>query len=275
MSNNFRNIQLLQQIPESNPLKKGLAAAFDISDFFKRDVQAIGQDSRWSAQGRIDERNKNLTRALRDMRDLKQPIVEFSKQTEMMRASKKRAAYDKTDVVGAMNRRELRDKSVLMNFGQRSMRMEGPHRDVAFRDAVLEFAPWVSGFDEFEPNELKLYEEAKQEQDRELNGPLQDTIAARESQAAEAMMIFNVTRGDLQLHSEMEPRVFEAFAKPIESKANAPWIKKTTRFDGTEQVTVFEPQPDGTVRNRPATPDEARDGVEHPSLQSYLAARAA
>jgi hypothetical protein len=38
---------------------------------------------------------------------------------------------------------------------------------------------------DIDPTELKLYEDAKQERDRELNGPLLDTIAERDSTESE------------------------------------------------------------------------------------------
>jgi hypothetical protein len=45
---------------------------------------------------------------------------------------------------------------------------------------VLEHEPWVSGINIYSPDELQIYEMAKQERLRDLHGPLLDTIAERE-----------------------------------------------------------------------------------------------
>ena len=54
MSTNLRNHQLLRQI-EKNPLRPAVAPAFDIADDFKRDMEELGQNRKWSPEGRRDE----------------------------------------------------------------------------------------------------------------------------------------------------------------------------------------------------------------------------
>ena len=53
MSTNVKYFQLLQQI-EKNPLRPKVAAAFDVADDFKRDMERVGADRRLSAEGRAD-----------------------------------------------------------------------------------------------------------------------------------------------------------------------------------------------------------------------------
>ena len=169
MSNNFRNNDLLAKL-ERNPLRSAVAAAFDISDDFRRDMELLEANRKFSAEGKRDETQRLLRAAVREMRDLKKPLEEFRNKTETMRAGIKAASYDKTDLVGAMNRRELRDASRAMTFGQRAALMSGPNRDPDFIDAVLEHEAWVSGIDVYNPNELQVYEAAKQERLRDLHG---------------------------------------------------------------------------------------------------------
>jgi hypothetical protein len=275
MSTNLKYFQLLQQI-EKNPFAKTVApAVFDIASDHRRDMEVVGADRRLSPEGKWDAAQKHLRKALRDLRDIQKPLEEYHAKTETMRASKKLAVYDKTDVVGAMNRIHLSNRSLTMTFGARAMRMTGPHLDKAFRDAVLEFAPWVSGFDEFEPNELKLYEEAKQERDRELNGPLLDQIAERDSIESEVRdLIVAVARVDIQDASGLSGREFEAAAKPIESKVGAPWLKRYVE-DGREVVRVVDFEAPGGPVGRIATEDEKRDGQFFKDFAEYQAARAA
>lgn len=87
-------------------------------------------------------------------------------------------------------------------------------------------------------------------------------------------MIPAVARGDIQAASGLEGKDFEAIAVPIETRAGAPWLLKQTRSDGSEQLTVCEMK-NGKAEYHPASPDEAREGVEYPDVAAYLAARAA
>ncbi len=217
MSNNFRNNDLLQRL-ERNPLRAAVAGAFDISDSFTKDMELLGANRKFSPEGKRDETQRLLRAAVRDLRDLKRPLEEFRKQTETMRARIKAASYDKADLVGAMNRRELRDASRGLNFSQRAALMSGPTRDTNFIDAVLEQPAWISGIDVFNPNELSVYEAAKQERLRDLHGPLMDAITEREGAEQEALMIVNVARGDLQRDSGLESKDFEAVVKPVETR---------------------------------------------------------
>jgi uncharacterized protein YjcR len=105
MSNrNPRNHQLLQQIA-NNPFRKTVAGAFDIVADFERDMEFVGLDRNFSEEGRQKAAQGHLRRAIRDLRDLKKPIEEFRAKTETMRAAVKGPAFDKADIVGAMNRR--------------------------------------------------------------------------------------------------------------------------------------------------------------------------
>jgi hypothetical protein len=195
VNRNPRNQSLLAQIPETNLFKATLARAFfGIGDAFDRDIEAIAQDRRWSAEGKKEKAKERRQEALRALDDAQRPLDDHRKQSESMRSGMKVPSYDKADFVAALNRRELRDRSLTMTFGQRTMRMKG---DKAFRDSVLEMPAWVSGFNESEPNELALYEEGKEEQRRDLNGPLMTALEARASTETEIMMVANIVRNDI------------------------------------------------------------------------------
>jgi hypothetical protein len=266
MSTNLKYFQLLQQI-DKNPLKKAVAPAFDIASDFKMDMEAVGLDRRLSPEGRQGQARDHVRKALRDLRDLQKPLAEFRAKTETMRGAVKRPSFDKSDFVAAMNRRELRDRSCQMNFGRRAGRMIGPNRDIAFIDAVLEHEAWVSGFDDNNPNEVQIFETAKQERLRDLHGALIDEVTERESTESEAAMIIAVARVDIQGDSGLESARFEAFAKPIESKAGAPWVME----DGKTICEVVNGKPE----YHQGTPDELRDAKPYPNPESYLADRAA
>jgi hypothetical protein len=199
INRNPRNQSLLAQIAENNPFKRTLAQRiFDIGNAFDRDIEAINLDRRLSAEGKRDKAKGRVQEALLELDDVQKPIADYRKQTESLRSGIKTPSYDKTDGYAAGLRRELRDRSVQMSFLQKSGLMIGSGRDTNFIDAVSEQPAWVSGFDIHNPNELELYETAKQSRLRDLNGSLMDAIAARGGVESEVMMIVNVIRNDIE-----------------------------------------------------------------------------
>jgi len=269
INRNPRNLQLMSQISDSNPFKKTVATAFDIPDFLERDLEAVRLDRRLSEEGKKEKKQGHLRKALRELRDLQKPIDEYHGATEAMRAKVRRPAYDKTDYVAALNRKELRDASRAMSFGQRSMRLAGPTRSKAFIDAILEFEddPWMSGIDIDNPNERELYEAAKQSRLRDLHGPLLDQLEERDAVERDAKMVLDVARNDVQDASGLERADFEEFAKVVESRIGAPWKMK----DGKTICEVVN----GKAEYHLGSPDELRDAVEYPNAEAYRASRAA
>jgi hypothetical protein len=274
MSTNLKYFQLLQQI-EKNPLRPKVAPAVDIVDDYRRDAEAVGLDRRLSPEGKKDKARGNLRKALRDLRDTRKTALdEHHDKTETMRAMVKRPAYDKSDVVGAMNRRELRDASRAMSFGQRAALMSGPTRDRDFVDAVLEQAAWVSGINIYDPGELALYEGAKAERLRDLHGPLLDRIDERDAVEREVQMILDVARNDIAADSGLESREFEAEVKHVESGIGALWLKRDKNSAGEEVIYVLIPE-GGGFRGKIASPEEAQNGHFFASHEEYQASRAA
>jgi hypothetical protein len=274
MTTNLKYFQLLQQI-EKNPLRPKVAAAVDIVTDFALDAEAVGLDRRLSPEGKRDKAQGNLKKALRDLRDTRKTALdEHHAKTESLRAKVERPAFDKSDVVAAMNRRELRDASRAMSFGQRAALMSGPTRDKDFVDAVLEQAAWVSGINTYDPGELALYEGAKAERLRDLHGPLLDAIAERDAIESEAQMILDVAHNDLKMHSGLDDRAFADFAKQVESGINALWLKRDKDAAGNEVVYVLVPEGQG-FRGKIASPEEVQNGHFFASHEEFLAARAA
>jgi hypothetical protein len=85
-------------------------------------------------------------------------------------------------------------------------------------------------------------------------------------------MIADIARVDLQLHSGIDdPRVFGEFVRPIESKVNAPWLRRYTE-EGREVTRVIDLENHGA---RIATEREILDGKYYRDHAEYLADRAA
>jgi hypothetical protein len=200
MNRSARNQHLLAQISTTNPFRETLAPrAFAILRDFENAIEAISRDPNLSAGGKRGKAKEQVHKALSSLQDdVQKPIDQHRAETERMSAGIKVPSFDKADIVGAMNRKELRDASRAMSFGQRAALMGGPTRDANFIDAVCEQAPWVSGFDIHNPNDAELVEMAMESRKRDLNATLMGAIEARVGTESEITMVVNVLFNDIQ-----------------------------------------------------------------------------
>jgi hypothetical protein len=176
-----------------------------------------------------------------------------------------------------LRRQELRSVLRSMNADQRAMHLNDP----SFADAMLEAPPLVSGpflAEDFKgtiPPEIQrdrdIVATAKEKRLAGMFGPQLEEIAALEQTLAEARSIADIARVDLQSSSGMEWPAFNEFAKPVEAKQNAPWLKKFTE-DGIEVIRVVDLANHGA---RIATEREILDGKYYADFSAYQADRSA
>jgi hypothetical protein len=274
---NLRNSQLLQQVGR-HPLKAALARCFDISETFAGDVEFLSLDKNLSSEGRENARQSKLRAAIRDLRDARAPIHELETKLAAKRKAVAMPKFDPADTIGFLRRMELRTALRSMeNSGQRELLLQDP----AFADAMLEQPPVLSGLQPQQIGEDKskgnqdflLVEAAKKQRLESLFAPQLAEIAELEGTVAEANMIADLARVDLQSSSGMEPRVFAEFVKPVEAKQNAVWLKRDTDLKGNAIVRVFDPA--NHTAFPIATADQVRDGVFFKDFEEYQASRAA
>jgi hypothetical protein len=266
---NLRNSQLLQQIGR-HPLKAALARCFDVAETFQGDAEFLQLNDGLSPKGRQDALQAKLRAAIRDLRDARAPIGELREKLDKKRAAVAMPKFDAADTLGFLRRQELRAALRAMSSGQRALHLANP----AFADAMLEMPPVLSGLHpvEGQPSEdNSLVETTKEQRLGSLFAPQLAEIAELEKTIAEADMIADISRNDLQLHSGMEPRVFGEFVKPVEAKQNAPWLRKYTE-DGKEVIRVIDV---ADHRAHTASEREILDGKFYRDHQEYLADRAA
>jgi hypothetical protein len=198
MNRDPRNKHLLAQLSAHNQFKPLAARAFDIGSAFEKGVADVGSDGRLSPQGKREAAKGHLEKARADLLALQKPVEDYRRETVSLRGGMRSPTFDKTDNYAALLRREMRDRSVAMTPGQRAGLLTGPGRSVEFIDALLEAQPWVSGINVHEKGEIDIYEAAKQERLRDLNGPLLDALEARASVEAEITMVLDIVRGDIE-----------------------------------------------------------------------------
>jgi hypothetical protein len=263
---NLRNDQLVERL-KAHPMRASLAKCLDIAEAFSDDCQHVARNRDLSEVGRANAMKTNLQRAVRDLRDARKPVDDLRKTLEGKRAAVKAPAFDRTDLVGALNRQELRAAMRGMDTVQRAALIT---TEPAFADALLEQPPVLSGLT---PNEGFLVQAAQDARLKTLFGPQLAEIAELENTLNEAAGIAAVARNDLQTKAGMPQLEFDAFATPIEQKLRAPWLVKSAGATG-ETVMVVDVV-EGVASYRPATTDEARDGKYYANEAEYSAERAA
>jgi hypothetical protein len=278
MSNrNLRNSELLGKL-ERHPLKATLARALDIAEAFAGDVEYLSLNTDLSPPGRAKALQSKLRAAIRDLRDSRAPIGDLQAKLDTKCKAVAMPKFDPADVVGFLRRQELRAALRTMDTGQRELTLNDP----AFADAMLEQPPVLSGL--FLAADFKgtispeiqrdrdIVAAAKEKRLAGMFGRELEEIAALEQTVAEANMIADVARVDLQLHFGMEPRVFAEFVKPVEAKQNAPWLRKDKDAAGNERTIVIDVE---RHSSRVATEREILDGKFYRDHAEYLADRAA
>jgi hypothetical protein len=274
---NLRNSQLLQQM-QAHPLKSSLAKALDIAETFAGDVEFLTLDKNLSAEGRNNARQAKLRAAVRDLRDARAPINELQGKLDAKRKAVAMPKFDPADVVGFLRRQELRAAlRAAANTGQRTLLLEDP----TFADACLEQPAALSGLHpqhgegdakDQGNQDFLLVEATKKRRLESLFAPQLAEIEEMEKIISEANMIADIGRNDLQLHSGMEPRVFNEFVRPVESKANAPWLRRMKDANGIERDHVIDVE---AHRSHVASEREILDGKHYPDYAAFLADRAA
>jgi hypothetical protein len=272
----------LQQVGR-HPLKAALARCFDVAETFQGDVEYLQlelQSKNLGVAGYDNTRQAKLRAAIRDLRDARAPIVEMQAKLDKKRKAVAMPEYDRSDDYALKLRMELRQTLKTTDPGQRALLLAKP----SYADALLETEPEASGLflaEDFKgtispeiQRDRDIVAAAKEKRLAGMFGRELEEIAALEQTVAEANMIADLARGDLKLHSGIEDqRMFEEFVKPVESKANAPWLKRDKDVHGNEVIYVFDPANYQTVKV--ATPDQVRDGRFFANIEEYQAARAA
>jgi hypothetical protein len=262
---NSRNLELMTRY-QSHPLRAEIKSALEAAERFAEKASAIRSDRLLSQEGKTTAIKSQLKSTLRDVRDFGAPLAAMRSRLDGIQATITRPAFDKTDVAAALGRQEIRAAMRGMPLGDRAALLVGDDADPRWVDAVLEQPPLLSGT----PKEL--YERALTQR---LETLFKVEIAegeALDTEIAESEAALTVAKQDLAISSGLLEHEFEAMAAEVESKRNAPWLKRTTDIEGNVIVEVV-PLRGGP--GRIASPDDLRDGKFYADHAAWLADRAA
>ncbi|WLA78816.1 hypothetical protein [Bradyrhizobium elkanii] len=242
-------------------LREAAEKCLEISERFAKERADIEKNNHLTPDGRKAQLLESLkTRHARDLRDARKPLEDFAKSIESMRAKVKPAEIDRGDIVGALERMEIRT-FVFNSTNAEKMKLLLEDADPVILDAVLSAPRALSGVP------AEYYDRAKAAREEQLHGPVLRDIAAAQEVLSEARNAAAIARADLMGTIEMDQREFDRLMHPIENRTAAPWLLKQG-----DRVVVVAP---GESVYKEATEDQLRDGKFYASMQEYQQDRAA
>jgi hypothetical protein len=247
-------------------LRAAAAQCLAIGDKFAQQRDLLERDSHLSDVGRRAKITDAVRVHARDLRDARKPILEAQQNLDRLRGQIKPVAIDRTDVVAAMERQEIR-AFIRGLSSQDKISALLKNNDPKILDAVLDAPAALSGIEE------QHYAAALAARKEQLHGPALMEIEQLKTVIDEANAVAQTARRDLMSTSDLQPDEFEKIVAPIETRRHAPWIVKM----GDDQPIIrVRPEKSGTDElHQPATPDEIRDGKFFKNEAEYLAERAA
>src|SRR6266481_4377901 len=115
MSYAQRNANILDRIdryavhPSTAALRKAAENCFTIAENFAKHRDFLERDGFFTPEGKRAKLTEALTKTFaRDLRDARKPIQDAAKDIERLRGNIKPVQVDRTDVVAAMERAEIR-----------------------------------------------------------------------------------------------------------------------------------------------------------------------
>jgi hypothetical protein len=271
MSYAKRNAGILDRIdrhaahPSTAALRRAAENCFTIAENFAKHRDFLERDGFFTPEGKRAKLTEALTKQFaRDMRDARQPIEAAAKDIERLRGEIKPVPVDRTDVVAAMERAEIRafirglsDKDRIAALLQQP--------DPKVLDAVLDAPAALSGVPE------QHYAAAKAAREEQLFGAQLAEIDALQAVVDEANAAATIARTDLATVVGMDHASFDQIMLPIENKTAAPWLVRNG-----ETVLRVDPTKRGTAEFQlPASIEEIREGKFYENEAAYQQDRAA
>ena len=202
------------------------------------------------------------------------PIRKAQREIKTRREALKVAAVDRTDVVGALDRQEIRswlrtlDEGALVSLARTTS-------DKRILTAMIQAPPELSGLHKVKEAEYVAAEVER----RYLEAQYPEELAALEDMQAvvdEGEAAIGVAQILMQSASELEDHQFEGLMRPIEQKIGAPWLLKNTRGLGADQVEIIqvvEVGADGKGSYRDATATDIANGVYYSDFNAFKTAQ--
>jgi hypothetical protein len=260
-----RNKDFLKRLASHRQIAD-ITRALDASAAFGIKAAAIKSDKDLSIEGRTNKSKAQARAALRDVRDAAAGLADAKTRLQVLLDSIKPAPVDRGDLAAALIRSELRNSLKGMSIGERAALLLGEKADPEFQDAFLEAPAMLSGV------EANMAAQVREQRLETLHPEASFQVEDLTREIEEAEAGFALARQDIQQSSGLDERAFSELVAEVQSRKNAPWLKKSTDAQGNVTVEVV-PLRGGPARI--ATPDDLRDGKFYADHAAWLADRAA
>jgi hypothetical protein len=217
-------------------------------------------DARFTAEGVRDDLLKfALNDAVPALHQGRVTIRKAKDELAERKGKLKLAGPDKTDLVAAMRRQEIRARLLTMKPDERDQYIlrYGVDLPAEVAVAIIELPPEYSGVPKSQYD--LLTEDALSKQFGEAIAEIKEIEQAIE--AAES----TIEAGRDEIRQEVgitDPAKFNEMARPIEAKQSAPWLRKGA--GGEIRVVDLEKRVE-----RVATPEEIESGVYYKNFEDY------
>lgn len=256
---------LLARIPakhaHSDTVHKAAVAAIAVAEKFAARKVSLAESGAYTGAGVSAALREEFPRALRQMQVAKAPIAKLAREAKAARAAIKPQEPARDDVVGAIERQEMRTYWRSLSPVERAT-LGLTTKSIPLLEAALSSAPELSGFGAAE-RDVAGKIEARYLQIK-FPGEMRQADET-EHLISEAEAILSVARNVIQRTTDMDTRQFESEAAKIEK---AVWL-----VGDAAAPQVCELQPDGTAVYRTASADEIATGERYANAEEYQAAR--
>jgi hypothetical protein len=240
-------------------------AALDVVDRIEQRTEINGKDMRLTKEGR---RADVLQYALNDLvpalHRARMAAKKAKAEVDARRAKLKLEEPDKSDLVGASNRRELREYVRSLSAADQA-KFFVECKDSILVAAILEAPPALSGVSR------ERYDQFRQRALDARHGPEMAEIADLDAGIAAMEAVTEAARDEVRTEiGGLTAADFDTLAQPIESRITAPWLRKFKESDGKEVVRVIVPGKNHSPQI--ATPEQLETGIFFKDFDEYAAA---
>jgi hypothetical protein len=251
------------KIPAVQRLEQAYLSGLSTMDLVEARHAKNKTDSRFTPEGVRDDLLKFvLNDAVPALHQGRVTIRKAKDEVAERKGKLKLSGPDKTDLVAAMRRQEIRAHLNTMKPEKQAeyFLKNGDNLPAEVSQAIVELPAEFSGVPQSRHD--LLTGDALSKQFGEAIAEIKEIEQAIE--AAESTI--EAGRDEVCLEVKMDLHEFNKLAAPIEAKQSAPWLRKS-RENGADVIRVVDLE---KRCERPATPEEIETGVYYRNYESYI-----
>jgi hypothetical protein len=259
--------------PFAPTVKAAMAEMIGAAESFATKKSELIRAGKLTPLGLKDALRDNLSETMKSLVRARKPVEQAQSEIKKRRTALTRKEADPTNVVAALDRQERRAWLRSLNDAQRQSILLTTSDDRLVEAAVT--APMgLSGFSG--DIMARVFAEVEERYIEMQHGPEVAAIAELAAVVAEGDAAAQIARNMVQQETGMDDREFTRIVEPIDRRASAPWLLKTSGSSTSpERIMVVNLTAEGHATYREATKADLIDGVYYENADAYRQAQAA